>query len=294
MSDHKQHKGLSPSSLALYTGCQRKYFHSKIAKTPKDSDAQEEVESLQVGKAFHRVLELAKHELDGYSLEDISKVVLEHDLTREVHLPLIFAMLSSYKSMHKNAGLKAIAFEIPLETDVFFGIVDVVLQDQKGGWFLGDMKTAASFSQNLIPTLPRHPQLNLYAAYKDELAKSLDLDSEKYLGCRYRLTTKSKMARKDGEEFMPYVNRMLKTIKSFDFILAKDLMNPQIMKYIHERTFTEIQELQRFVENGKLDNPRFSQNYGNCMAYFRSCEFWSNCHGKNFSDMQDIKMVMSD
>ena len=284
-----EHKGLSPSSLTLFTGCQRRYFYKKVVKVPVDSDVEEEVESLQVGKAFHQVLEDSKHVLEGFPLAAIQAIVANHELSDEVHTPLIFAMLKSYKDMHEKAGLTATHYEVEVSTDKFFGYVDVILQDEVGNWWIGDMKTAASFSQNLVPTLPMHPQLNLYAAHYKEIAAQLGLDPLKYKGCRYRLTTKSKMNRKEGEDFMSYVGRMLKTIKSFDFILPKEIMRPELFASIHGAAESYIK-----AHATDAEPTNFCQNFSNCMNFFRPCEFFSRCHGKNFSEMNRLEVITSE
>ena len=288
----KAHRGLSPSSLSLYQTCQRRYWHKKVAETPPDDDYNDDVESLNVGKAFHKCLEDVKHDLDGYSFAQVVEVAKAHGLDDRVHAPMLFAMLTKYKAVHKRAGLRALACEVVIETEAFYGFVDVILTDASGGWWIGDMKTAASYRPDLIPSLPLHPQLNLYAAHANVLADALELDLSKFLGCRYRLTTKSKLKRGDDEKTADYVKRLGKAIKSIDFILPKEIMNPPAVYAIHEAAAKEIEK----AAKGKLEKSckSFGQNLGSCFNYFRPCEFWSRCHGKNFTNLMELDSVTSE
>jgi hypothetical protein len=289
MADHKlEHKGLSPSSLQLFMGCNRRYFYKKIAKVPIDGDAPEDQESFEVGKAFHKVLENTKHSLTGISYDQVRETVSEFKVENvDQAAPLIFAMLKSYDDMHKKSGLEVVACELPIETDTFYGITDVILQDGDG-WYIGDMKTAASFSQNLIPTLPRHPQLNLYVAHRHFIAEKLGLNVEKFQGCRYRLTTKSKIGRKDGEVLEKYINRLSGVVRSYDFFIPKALLDPEELRQMHAKVWDYIEK-----NRHELDASKFPQNPGGCMSYFKPCEFWSKCHKRQFTDELKITAIVS-
>jgi hypothetical protein len=282
--------GLSPSGLSTYLSCGRKYFHNKVAKTPKDPDADQNTDALDIGSAFHKCLENTKHVLDGFSFSDVKKVCAEHDITDEDTAALVMAMLGKYKKVHVKSGLKVVACELVVNTDDFYGIIDVVLMDEKtGDYWLADMKTAASFRPDIIPTLPMHQQLNLYAAHFVDVAAALELDPTKYRGCRYRITTKSKISRKSGEEVGAYIGRISKAVKSYDFIIPKEKMNP----------FEVYQSLKAAGEAIKRAEARielFPRNFGNCQAYWRPCEFWSQCHGAQFSDMVNVglEVICSD
>lgn len=283
----RPHRGLSPSSLSLFQGCPRRYFHKKVAVTKPDDDFDDDVESLNIGKAFHKCLEDTKHVLDGYTFAQVVEVAKAHGLTEFTHAPLLMAMLGKYKRMHERSGLRAVAFEVLIETEAFYGIVDVVLVDASGNWWIGDMKTSASYRPDLVPTLPMHPQLNLYAAHVKELAEKLELNPVRYVGCRYRLTTKSKLKRADEEGTNEYIKRLAKAVKSIDFILPKEVMRPKVIQAIHLAAG-------KTIEKAKTDEKKFERNYANCFSYFRPCEFFSKCHGKQFSHLLELDSVTSD
>lgn len=280
--------GLSPSSLMLYQSCQRRYYH-KISQTPADSDFSDEVESLNVGKAFHKILEDSRHELAGVSYHAVEETVKSFGLQADV-VPMVFAMAASYKTMHAKSELKAIACELVVDTPTFYGIIDAVMLDPRGGGFwISDNKTAASYSSMLVPTLPRHLQLNLYAAQVHEVAKTLDLDPKDYRGCRYRLTTKSKLIRKKGEGLPEFLGRLGKAIRSFDFILPKETMDPANATRIHRQTFMAINR--RIDDHAPIE--AWHQNFANCCQYYRPCPNWSQCHQRLFSEMGSVETVES-
>lgn len=278
----KEHSGLSPSSLTLFQSCARKYYLSKIVKTPIDKDASRDSDATNIGKAFHKVLEDTKHEVEGLKYVKIQETVKSFDLD-DSYSPMIFAMLKKYSVVHRKSGLKAIACEIEIETVSFYGFIDVILQDSHGGWWIGDMKTASSYTPNLIPTLPSHPQLNLYAKHVNYISQLLGIDEGKYLGCRYLLTTKSKLVPKKDETLQNYINRLTGAIKSIDFIVSKELMNPELIVATHDKVFNALQEMPY--------NDEYLPNYGSCLDYHRPCEYWSKCHGKTFSEMGSLHYI---
>lgn len=282
----RKHDGLSPSSLSEFASCNKKFFFRKIAKVEKDKDVDDDVESLNVGKAFHKCLEDTRHVLDGYSLQQCTQVVLDHGLNTHFHAPLIFSMLRAYKSSHEKSKLKAVAFEVAIDTPEFYGIVDVVLEDEKG-WWIGDTKTAGSYNPAVLPTFPRHPQLNLYAYHKDQLAETVGLSPEKFLGCRYRMITKSKMQRKENEETAAFIGRLSKTVKSYDFILPVSMLSPEEIYKVHASA-------REFIEKNKGDERRFTKNYGSCFLFYRPCQFYSQCHGNTYTKMPDLECIASD
>lgn len=285
MAEGKEHRGLSPSSMGLFLSCSRKYWHSKVNRTPIDSDASTDTEPFSVGKAFHKCLEDCKHDLKGYTFKDTVVVVSSYGLDPDRFAPLIFAMLGQYKKVHEKAGLKAIACEVMVATDSFYGFVDVILQDKDGGFFIGDMKTAGSYSPLMVPTLLKHPQINLYAAHYKEIAFKLGLDPEMYRGCRYRMTTKSKLIQKKGEGLEAYIQRMGEGIKSYDFIMPKEQMDPSNIVAIHAHT-------KEFIDEFGTEEV-YGQNYGTCLQYFKPCEYFSKCHGRNFTEM-NLEVVTND
>ncbi len=282
MSDApKAHKGLSPSSLALYQACPRKYKLKKIDKIANDSDYVEDTAIFAIGKAFHKVCEDSMHDLTKISVDEIKGIVELYQLQVDEWYPMIKVMLDQYHKVHVKSGLEVIACEQEIETEFFYGIVDVVLKGPEG-WWIGDLKTAGSFSPTQVPGLLSHPQLNLYAAHSPFLARNLGLDIKEFKGCRYRVTTKSKLQRKVLELEPDYMARLAKSITSQDFVLPVEQMIHRQVYAAHKQAFAEI---------SKGDKGSYPPNYANCFAYFRPCELWSNCHGRLCSETGSIKVI---
>jgi hypothetical protein len=267
----KEHTGLSPSSLTLLQTCARKYYHRKVAKTLPDP-GEENIEALSVGKAFHQVLEDCKHDLTPFKYSTVVKACLKHDLDED-SAPLIAAMLKSYRTMHQEDNLEVLACEVELETPEFYGFIDAIMMDKDGHWWIVDMKTAASYSRQLQATVSRHLQLNLYAAHAYIVSEKFDLALSDYAGCRYRLTTKTKVKRKIGEDVKSYIDRLGMSVSSYDFPIGKNDMDPKGAMAIHKSGF----------ENSKSKAEKdYLCNFANCTQYYRPCEFFSQCHGQKF------------
>jgi hypothetical protein len=188
---------------------------------------------------------------------------------------MIFAMLGKYKQTHLKSGLESLADEIELSTTRFLGYVDSVMVDKEGGWWIVDMKTAASFSQIIVPTLAHHPQLVLYSHHKSLIAAKLGLKLEDFRGCRYRLTTKTKLQHKDGEPISGYVKRCSLAIKSLDFIIPAAMVSDDGIITAHQMAVEHISRTQ--IRHS------YACNYDSCTQWYRPCEYFSRCHGKEFS-----------
>lgn len=185
---------LSYSSMSTVLKCQQKYFHYKVADTPKDADY-EESEALGLGKAFHQVLEKTLHQ--DYNESLMLEAMEEHGVDEDEHM-LLEVMLKKYVEYHAKSGLRVVKCEMMLETPIFRGFIDFIAQAENG-WWIGDLKTASRFDESLLPRLPKDMQLNLYAYFADELQNALGLKG-KFLGCRYRQITKSKAGTLSGLE----------------------------------------------------------------------------------------------
>lgn len=285
MSRAKGKTGLSPSSFNLFQTCQRRYWHYKVNQTDIDPDSRRDSTALNVGKALHQCLEDTEHKLKGLTLAKVEQVCGDYEV--DDYACMIFAMLSKYKSIHDKAGLEALYCEVAVETESFIGYIDVILIDSEGKWWIGDVKTAASFTDSLIPTLPHHPQLNLYASNYEHVAASLSLDPKKFQGCRYRLVTKSRLKRKDGESNGEFIGRLLKSVRAFDFPLPKETMSPGIIAGAHK-------EINRHIQKYKAIK-YYIPNYSQCLQYYKPCEYFSQCHGCTFTEMKDkIEGLSSD
>ena len=272
---------LSYSSASLLLNCERKYYHHKIAQTPKDFDIDESTKAFDIGKAFHEVLEETLHEQVKFTDTLLKETVIKYNVEEEELR--IKGMLYKYFELHNALNLKCIACEIELKTEDFIGYVDVILLNPNtGGWWIADLKTASTIDTATLNGLTHNMQLNLYTHFVSEIAIQLNLKIKDFKGVRYRVTTKSRLKQKKGESDEDYTYRVFDNIKSIDVpVTASKLQVKDVwgsFKALHQRTL----DMSNISET--------TQNFSYCNAYFKPCQFWSKCHGTNFTK-SNIKVL---
>jgi hypothetical protein len=252
---------LSFSSMKTALSCERRYFYAKVEKATPDKDY-EESDSLGLGKAFHQVLELTKHESFNDAL--IMGAMKQHNV-RADEKELLTAMLENYIEVHKLSGLKVTHCEIRLEAENFIGFIDFIAQD-KDGWWMGDNKTAGRHDPSIIPRLPMDAQLNLYAFFADRIADTFQMKG-KFLGFRYRQSIKSKAKTAKG---------LKDGTPTYDIVVPASMLKPSVVW----GNFLDVYDTVLGLHNGMAPKP----NYNACMEYFNSCPYFSKCHGHCFSE----------
>jgi len=280
---------LSPSSFGEFSACQRKYFYRKVMKYENDPDCPEDNEPFQVGKAFHQVLENRRHDLKGLTLKEVALVAAAEGIEDEDTWAMIFAMLGAYKKVFDREGLKVAGCEIQITSNNFTGFVDVVLQDSYGHWWIGDMKTVGLWSDSTIQTLPSHPQLNLYAKHYELIAYATDLDPNKFLGVAYLATTKSRIKRKAKELLEDFVGRLSESVKSIWVYIPRSVL---VIKEVSEAHGIAASFIGSHAAEDKEE--LFNRNYGNCMSYFKPCQFYSRCHTRLFTEDVGVRVETSE
>lgn len=276
--EKRQITGLSPSSFGEFTACNRKWFLRKVAKVAIDPDASEDYAAFNFGKAFHKALEDTKHNLSDYTHAQAIAVCAEFGVVEPEDVAMIFAMLGKYKQLHAIDNLKVVACETIIDTPEFYGIVDAVMEDKDGVLWIVDIKTAATWQVSNLSTASSHPQLNLYAKYYDVLAYGIGRKDAPFGGIRLRTTTKSKLVKKASEKMPDYILRMMLGIKSNDLAIRKGDLNVERISAMHLAAHAKTSTAK------PCDADKFTPNYGNCMSYFRPCNYFSQCHGRTFSD----------
>lgn len=273
---------LSYSSLTTFEACNRKYWHYKINKTDKDIDADDDTIAFRYGKAFHQVLEDTQHDLSFPGMNKIiDKALKDHNVEKFAHQ--VFACLESYFTLHKKTKLKAVFCEFKLSTPTLSGYIDVILVDRNGFWWICDLKTSGMLKiHQLAARLHEDLQLNIYASFAKDVGESLELDPDKYLGCRYRVVEKPRIKVKEGETLRAYSNRV--KVNCFDIEIPKNTMNIEAAIKLHATT-------QAFIKyNDKKSS--YPMNRQSCLDYFKPCEYWSQCYGANFSECGDKNVVV--
>lgn len=275
---------LSYSSYQTLKGCEQKYWHYKINNTPHDLDFNDEKESLVMGKAFHSILEGAKHD-PNISMADLGAIlstVFNETNLDEDRKALVVAMVKVYLQFRgtndKFRALKPVGIEVKLQSDDFIGFADVVFEDNKGNWYIGDLKTTARQSETLKSRLQMDAQLHLYSSYAPQLAEELKLDISKFAGALYITTNKTTTKRKANEVLSDYVNRLMGAIETRIYVVPIDKTKTEWVVSDFKESHKRTQELR----NGTEPTPK--RNYSRCEDYFTPCAYFSQCHGHNYSE----------
>lgn len=259
---------LSVSSLKTLQSCENKYWHYKVAKSPKDSDYQEG-DFLGFGKAFHQVLEWTNHEDWNESL--LIKAMVEHNVDQD-EKPLLEVMLRKYVEYHKASGLKVVKCELGIETSTTVLYMDAIALgfDATGkpiGWWIIDLKTAARHDENILSQLSRDAQMNHYASFASEVEIAVhEVVDLPFLGCRYRQVIKSKAQTARGLESGVKVVDIEIPVEALDVEGFKKLFDT-----VHDRA-TQLHQGEAPVKN-----------YSACFNYFSPCAYFSQCHGDLFT-----------
>lgn len=268
---------LSYSSANLLKNCSQKYYYYKVLGIAKDVDYDDNQDALNIGKAFHWILEQTAHE-DVNIVYNLDIACEEFDV--EHKKPMIHAMLLKYLKLHKEVGLQCIQTEFQVSDNRFVGFIDAILADDKGNWWIADLKTAGRLSDTTIKRLHNDYQLNLYAFHIKSIADTLDLDESQFQGIRYRATTKSPLKKRKDETYKQFVIRLYQGITSHDVAIRKEHLDPDSAMHGHML----LHDYSMMLRKGEI---KPAKNFGYCDAYFRPCEYWSQCHGKNFTEEND-------
>jgi hypothetical protein len=261
-------------------GCERKYVYRKVQKVERDSDAPMDTLPLDLGLVIHDCLELCKHDLTGFQASELKTKMLERNVDSKWY-PMLWAMLRRYKDLHMKSALTTLLVEVEIRNEDFLGFIDVVLGD-KGGWWIGDVKTAAQVNKFLPQMLPRDKQLNLYYAHFKPEEHGLDWCH--FQGARYRVVTKSKLKRKKDDTDSSYSKRLYENIQGVEYVIPKEHMVPEETKLEFEKLRMRQKELWTLPQRAK-------KNFANCVSYFRPCEYWSQCHGVEYNAKRRVEAI---
>jgi hypothetical protein len=284
LPDDSLDRRLSYSSASLLLSCSQKYFFYKVRGLPPDSDFKEDDKALMIGKAFHQVLEKSNHvksaAMGGLLKQACSTFNIEEEQG------MIHGMLLKYLECHELSGLRCHKSEFEMSNENFIGYIDGIFVDDKTEEFwIVDLKTASTFSPSITAKLHTNTQLNLYSYFSGEMATQFNLDASKFAGTRYRVTTKTKIKRRAGEEYAKFVARCYESVDSFDCIIPKEIMRPEMAMAQHLRLFVESLKLRDCTSQPV-------QNFDNCLQYFKPCKYWSQCHGDLYTNcLNKIKIL---
>jgi hypothetical protein len=270
---------LSHSSANLLRSCERRYWHYKVNKTEVDPDYNKDLQSFAVGKVFHQVLEDNMH-VKPEKIVNTIEAACELHACNEEHIPMIHAMLLRYYEDHKARGLEVVKCEHKIDTEEILGYIDVIMKDAECNWYIVDLKTYKSLYYVKPANLTMDYQLNLYAAFADDIADEYGLDRNKFQGCILRVVTKPSLKQRKDEEYVEYVARMKNSAKMLDFNIPKMYMNPTSILEDHLELHERSQEMRKWNKKGLC-------NYNNCFAYNSPCPYYSQCHDGTYTELQE-------
>lgn len=274
-------KPLSHSSAKTLLTCEQKYVYYKVRAVERDKDYAKS-DALSIGSAVHYILE---HSMGGTPKDILADI--EHCFTdKDILLPedkryLVHAMVLKMVRLNKHIGNTPVLAEPEILESWFKGYIDLVeVEPDTGIWWIVDYKCLKSFypARDSVK-LYRDPQMNMYAAKSDIVAKLAELDPKKFGGARYRVVTKSSAAMQDGESEVGYVKRLLDATKAYDVKIPVEKMATSDAVALHKKLHKKSLALHK-------EGAKPVRNYNSCMDYFKPCEYWSHCHGELFSEME--------
>jgi hypothetical protein len=273
---------LSHSSGNEILGCEQKYVYRKVQKVQRDNDAPRDTLALDLGKALHACLEDCHHDLTGFPKSQLRTKMADEGVP-ESQFSLLWAMLGRYRDLHQESELDCVVVEAPIRSANFIGYIDAVMEkDNK--WWIVDVKTASMLNKFLPQILPRDKQLNLYYGFFEP--ETYGLDWENFGGCRYRVVTKSKLKRKKDDNDTLYSERMYKNIQAVEYVIPKEAMRPDLAVEEFDKLRLRQKQLWELPQRAK-------KNYNNCVSYFRPCEYWSKCHGTEYSSEPKVEEILA-
>ena len=264
----------------------QRYYYYKVKKEKKDKDASSRDDShFHIGTSFHHVLEMSMHEKPT-NIDGDLEYCIQNEGLKEEDKGLVHAMVLQYLRLRKGSGFVAVACEYRIEHPDIIGFIDLVeVHEDTGDWYISDLKTAKTFYDSKIAELPSNPQLCLYASFYQEIAEKYGLDPDKFRGCRYLVCTKSSAKQQPKEDYAGYVMRMVdkKLVKAVFITIPRELMRitetrEDIIR-LHKRTME--------IRNGATP----IRNYTYCNSFFRPCDYFSKCHGKESSEMMKTSKI---
>lgn len=252
--------------------CEAKYCYKYTLGINKDSDAEEDASALTFGKCFHTVCEHTNHEARLFTPDILTRAAFEGQVNGE-NCTKVFACLKSYYQLHAASKLKCIGVELEIGNEEYIGYIDAIMADANGNWWIVDLKTSGMVVESLFARLHMDTQLNLYAAFAYQVADKLKVPLEKFAGCRYRVVSKPRTVPKAGEGYESYAARA--NVETYDVEVPLDVLNPR-------EALEEILDGRAKAKEITVTNCK--KNRANCIFYNRPCEYFSQCHGKTYTE----------
>lgn len=273
---------LSNSSASTFNTCERKGLFQYIMKKAPDSDYQRP-DYFAFGSAYHYVLEKCFHNPKEFSMNLLHLAVKKEGLFWDCDAPKLMAIINSYWGLIENSEYKPYAVEKWFENDLARGKIDLILTTLRG-WYICDTKTSGmALSPTKKMELINDPQMNLYGAFHDVIAKSVGLDPKKWLGVVYREVEKPRHQYRLCEDYESFYCRIIEKglPKSRELVIPREELNWDNAYQNFCLTLKRARTIQAEYIEGAPTTTR--QDFAQCKKYHSPCEYWSNCYGRNFT-----------
>jgi len=253
----------SASALKTLTRCQKKFWHTYINKTQKDI-GWSSPDYYRFGSALHKILETVRWDYKGCTQDLIMKTAEDYNLDEE-DAAKIAAMLRCIFAWFIDSKYKIIGCEIKFDTNIYHGVVDIILEDAEGHWYIADLKSASHIDENLPSLLISDVQMCIYHEASEKIAREIHLDINKYKGLLYLQCKKPLERLKKGEDYISLTQR------------CTSLINPIYIDTTKRIPVTAYESLIEQAEEGIA-----LCNTNACIEFHNPCEYFSSCHGKEY------------
>lgn len=256
---------LSFSGMSTFLSCPRKYAYRYIDKVEaEDTDTS----AMDRGKAFHKLVEKAGNvgadelELEPY---DHARVTTAYKVYENLQINSALPVLNHHE------------VRIIDEQHQFIGYIDGVGIQESGKWYLGEVKTTASFDPIKWATLATDYQIALYSNFCGDFAHEQFLAKEDLRGVSYRTivmtkkrplsVTKKRLTEESPED---YASRIAGDAKVYHQMVVP----LEAAKNDALQSFAVVKDA---IHGLRGDSKKAHKNPGNCRAYNRPCEFFEHC-----------------
>lgn len=279
---------LSNSMVSHFKDCERKFIMNYITKQERDSDFISP-KYFAFGNAYHKILEETLHDSNKFTVELLNSVSDEHGLDPIYEKAKLVQCLKLYYQEHNKSGLKILDVEVYFKGDNA-GTIDAIAIDSNGWWII-DLKTAASLSNMRPELLHVDSQMGLYASHAPEVQLMLEekhgIKLGEFLGIKLREVTKAKeRKKKETEDFDTFYNR-LKPIEFRELTLEKQYIECEETRHYMEVESQRVNDtVKKFIESGE-NIKSVIRNTKSCTnpVTKECCPFFSTCHGKSASEI---------
>jgi hypothetical protein len=278
---------LSNYSASLLNECERKFAHEYLFHTDEDRDYVKP-DYFGFGCAFHDILEKTLHDPAKFTPHLLDAMVREQSLDPVYDKVKILACLRAYWALHQKSGMILHACEIWLENDLARMKIDAVFRDPNGDgsfWWIGEQKTPAKFDPLRPLMIWQDQQVNLYAAFHDDLAKKVGLDPKKFMGVRYREVRKPGEREGKTRETEAQFSARCSESEAREIVLSRVKLRWDDVYENFLRSVTRAREIQaRVFAEGGGGIEAAHKNTRSCISPFGDrCKYFSQCYGTSYT-----------